>query len=75
MVTANEARAEMTKINRALAAMRVHLAGADQAAGARDLLDAPIQSPLRTLVEQAEDGAKRVMDYLRRSEADVRRPG
>lgn len=56
---------EMERVNRALETARVHVAGLDQADGARMLNDQVTYSPLRTLLEQAEAAAKRVTEYLR----------
>lgn len=56
---------EMERVHRALAQTRLHLAGLDQADGARDLADRVLHSPLRTLVEQAEESASRVTAHLR----------
>ncbi|MER7416012.1 hypothetical protein ABT346_04370 [Micromonospora peucetia] len=55
---------EMERVSRALGEMRVLLAGLDQADSARELRR-PTNSPLRTLVETAEESAARVTRYLR----------
>jgi hypothetical protein len=56
---------EMERVTRALEAARVHVAGLDQADGARDLKDRVAYSPLRSLLEQAERSAETVITYLR----------
>jgi hypothetical protein len=61
---ADELAADMERVNRALSQTRVHLAGLDQADGARELAGHVSYSPLRTLVEQAEEVATRVTAYL-----------
>jgi hypothetical protein len=61
---AGELAAEMVRVHRALSQTRVHLAGLDQADDARGLTDRVSYSPLRTLVEQAEESATRVTAYL-----------
>ncbi|MFG1951730.1 hypothetical protein [Micromonospora sp. NPDC048830] len=64
MDEAGELARDMERVNRALGYARVFLAGLDQADGARELREA-MNSPLRTLVEQAEVSAARVTTYLR----------
>lgn len=61
---AGEYAREMETVNRALSEARVLLAGLDQADSAR-ALSRPNNSPLRTLVEHAEQSAARVTEYLR----------
>lgn len=65
MSLAGEMAAEMERVNRALEAARVHVAGLDQADNARSLSRRVEHSPLRTLLEQAETAAARVSGYLR----------
>ncbi|MEW2445678.1 hypothetical protein [Micromonospora marina] len=55
---------EMENVNRALGEVRILLAGLDQVDSARELRP-PANSPLRTLVELAEESAARVTRYLR----------
>ncbi|MEU6023068.1 hypothetical protein [Micromonospora sp. NPDC047134] len=61
---ARELALEMERVNRALESARLFLAGLDQADDARELRRRTY-SPLRTLVEQAEQSAARVTEYLR----------
>ncbi|MEU7802629.1 hypothetical protein AB0B10_25555 [Micromonospora arborensis] len=61
---AGEFAREMESVNRALAETAVLLAGLDQADSARGLCRNR-HSPLRTLVEQAEQSAARVTEFLR----------
>ncbi|MEO3742267.1 hypothetical protein [Plantactinospora sp. B5E13] len=65
MTQAGEMAREMERINRALEVARVHIAGLDQADGARLLSGRVAHSPLRTLLEQAEQASQRVTTYLR----------
>lgn len=65
MDQSGEMAREMERVNRALAAARIHVAGLDQADDARSLADRINHSPLRTLLEQAEQTAARVTRYLR----------
>lgn len=65
MSDTGELAAEMEKVNRALSHVRVHLAGLDTAESARQLAGQPAYSPLRTLVEHAEQSAARVTTFLR----------
>jgi hypothetical protein len=62
---AGEMAREMERVARALETARVHIAGLDQADGARRLRDQVAYSPLRTLLEQAEQSAATVIGYLR----------
>lgn len=62
---AGEMAREMERVNRALEAARTHIAGLDQAEGARSLSDQVAYSPLRTLLEHAEHSAKTVLNFLR----------
>ncbi|MFF0176059.1 hypothetical protein [Micromonospora profundi] len=64
MSTPGEMSREMEAVNRALEEVRILLTGLDQVDSARELRR-PANSPLRTLVEQAEDSASRVTRYLR----------
>ncbi|MEU5908410.1 hypothetical protein ABZ780_29050 [Micromonospora sp. NPDC047467] len=64
MSTPGEMSREMETVNRALEEVRILLTGLDQVDRARELRR-PANSPLRTLVEQAEDSAGRVTRYLR----------
>ncbi|MFE9207470.1 hypothetical protein [Micromonospora sp. NPDC007230] len=64
MSTPAEMAREMETVNRALSQTRTLLAGMDQADSAREL-SPPANSPLRTLVEHAEDAARLVTKYLR----------
>ncbi|AYF26640.1 hypothetical protein CSH63_03980 [Micromonospora tulbaghiae] len=61
-----EAAREMERINRALDAVRTHLAALDRAADVRELREKQTNSPLLTLVEQAGESAARVTQYLRK---------
>ncbi|MEW2475509.1 hypothetical protein AB0875_17100 [Micromonospora gifhornensis] len=61
---ARELATDMERVNRALESARLFLAGLDQADDARELRRRTY-SPLRTLVEQAEQSAARVTEYLR----------
>ncbi|XVU25833.1 hypothetical protein ACQPZJ_01875 [Actinoplanes sp. CA-054009] len=69
MGDAGEMAREMERVCRALAQAGILLAGHDQAESARQLSERPAYSPLRTLVEQAEESAKRVMQHLRQEGA------
>ncbi|MFD2768019.1 hypothetical protein [Micromonospora eburnea] len=64
MITPAEMAREMETVNRALSETRVLLAGMDQVNSARDLRPLA-HSPLRTLVEHAEQSAGLVTKYLR----------
>ena len=55
---------EMEIVCRALAVSGVHLAGEDQAESARQLREI-VHSPLRTLVENGQRSAERVLKALR----------
>ncbi|WP_233513858.1 hypothetical protein [Micromonospora craterilacus] len=61
---ARELARDMERVNRALETARLFLAGLDQADDARELRRRTY-SPLRTLIEQAEQSAARVTKYLR----------
>ncbi|MEU7584732.1 hypothetical protein AB0A95_00355 [Micromonospora sp. NPDC049230] len=61
---ARELARDIEVVNRALESSRVHLAALARAEDARELRR-PINSPLLTLVEQAEKVAARVTTYLR----------
>lgn len=65
MDRSGEMAREMERVNRALTAARIHVAGLDQAADARSLSHQVSHSPLRTLLEQAEQAAEWVTQYLR----------
>lgn len=65
MGRAGELAREMERVHRALAASRALLAALDQADAARSLTERVAYSPLRTLVEHAEQAAERVTRYLR----------
>ncbi len=62
---AGEMAREMERVHIALQQARVYLAGVDQADSARQLAGAVAYSPLRTLLEQSETTAERIMAYLR----------
>ncbi|MFJ8579426.1 hypothetical protein [Micromonospora sp. NPDC093277] len=64
MSTPAEMAREMETVNRALSATNVLLAGMDQVNSACEL-HPPANSPLRTLVEHAEQSAGLVTKYLR----------
>ncbi|MEV4816189.1 MULTISPECIES: hypothetical protein [Micromonospora] len=64
MSSPGEMSREMETVNRALGEVSILLAGLDQADSARELRR-PANSPLRTLVQQAEESAARVTRYLR----------
>ncbi|MET8040359.1 hypothetical protein ABZU25_05770 [Micromonospora sp. NPDC005215] len=61
---AGELARDIEVVNRALESSRVHLAALARAEDARELRR-PTNSPLLTLVEQAEKVAARVTTYLR----------
>ncbi|MEV4497088.1 hypothetical protein AB0J84_15475 [Micromonospora arborensis] len=61
---AGELVRDIEVVNRALESSRVHLAALARADDARELRQ-PTNSPLLTLVEQAEKVAARVTTYLR----------
>ncbi|WP_422772120.1 hypothetical protein ACN28C_03210 [Plantactinospora sp. WMMC1484] len=65
MNRAGEMAREMERVNRALEVARVHVAGLDQADNARAMRAQIANSPLRTLLEQAEVAAEAVTRYLR----------
>lgn len=65
MSLAGEMAREMERVHHALELARVHVAGLDQADGARALAGSVQYSPLRTLLEQAETAAAKVTGYLR----------
>lgn len=65
MSDSGEMAREMERVCRALGAAHQHLAGEDQADSARQLKERIAYSPLRTLIEQAQQSAERVMSHLR----------
>jgi hypothetical protein len=65
MAEAGDMAAEMERVLKGLAQARQYVAGHDQADTARELADRLRYSPLRTLLEQSERSAERVMTYLR----------
>ncbi|MGC4806621.1 hypothetical protein [Micromonospora sp. DT233] len=62
--SAGELARDIEVVNRALESSRVHLAALARAKDALELRR-PTNSPLLTLVEQAEEAAARVTKYLR----------
>ncbi|MDR7278952.1 hypothetical protein J2S41_005730 [Catenuloplanes atrovinosus] len=63
--TPEEMAQEMERVCQALAGAQTFLAGLDQADSARQRTTRVAYSPLRTLVEQAQETADRVLAYLR----------
>jgi protein involved in sex pheromone biosynthesis len=65
MSEAGELAREMERVCLALAQARVYVAAHDQADSARSMTRKISYSPLRTVLEQGEKTAERVLTYLR----------